>query len=175
MSNVVKISKATATAVFVELGFKSATGWDAERLNAKLAKLGDHVDGTEELADPAAAKGLKTILAAFKAGSTVQVSDEEGATEEPAAKPAKAKAPKAEPAPEPAAKPAKGAKPAKVAAEDAEPAAEPAKGKGKPAAKEPAPAAKPAKAKAKSAPDADEDDGDEGVAKDPALPRLTAT
>ena len=162
-----KISKSDLVLLFVAMGFKMAPKWAVGVLAAKLLKIQSLLDADTTVSDPKAAKLLKAIVKAQKAGETVEIGDseEEAAEEVPA--PKKGKGKKAVPEEEaPAPKKGKKAKPVEDEDEEEEEEEEeaPAPKKGKKAKPveedEEAPAPKKSKKAAKPSDD-DEDEEEE--------------
>ncbi len=164
-----KVSKSDLVLLFVAMGFKMAPKWAASVLSAKLLKIQSLLEADTTVADPKAAKLLKTIVKAQKAGETVEIVEgEEEAEEAPAPKKGKKVAEEEAPAP-------KGKKGKKAVVEDEEEEEEeeapaPKKGKkAKPVAEEEEEAPAPKKGK-KAKPvvedeEEEEEDEDEAPAK----------
>lgn len=95
-----KILNTTAVALFVTLGFKIATKWDAVKLAEKLAELHKHIDPATELPDADQQALLTAVMEAGKAGTAFEIETDPNApaAAAPTGKGKKGKAPKDEPA-----------------------------------------------------------------------------
>ncbi len=90
-----KISRTSAIAIFVALGFKTADKWDDDRFNKRLSQMADNVDddAIKGIEDEGTRKELKGILKALENSETVEIEAE--AKKKPAAESDETETPKA--------------------------------------------------------------------------------
>lgn len=96
------ITRVSAIAIFVALGFKTADKWDTDRINKRLSQIADQVDddAVKGVEDDDTRKSLQSVLKALGAGETVELEAEKKAKTEDEPEKPKAKKAKAEPAAE---------------------------------------------------------------------------